>query len=131
MTKTLDENTPDGVTILIALGGATDAMTLKKKLMNTGYSTEDAQLAMQRSVNGRAPLVVIDNDLQYRLGDDLPQRCAELLSWRNNGHYTGYLIEAYGKKAEEDGRCNEGEGIRTVEYQAVKEALAKVAGVTR
>ena len=129
MTKTLDDNHQDVVTALIILGGITDAMTLKKHLMEAGYKQQDAELAIQRSADGqRKPIVKVARDLRIELGDDLPARCAEILEWRRTGLYKGYLLTAYGQNAINEGRCRDNEGIRNAEDRTVKQALMRVAG---
>lgn len=129
MTRSLDETHRDVVTALIALGGSSDAMTLKKRIMEGGYRQLDAELAIQRSTDGqRLPLVVVQRNLHIAIEDDLPQRCAEAASWRRSGLYEGYLLAAHGAACVAKGLCSEDDSIRYAEDMTIRAALDRVAG---
>ena len=128
MERTLEQTHRDVVTALIMLGGNSMPAEVKKRLTNNGYTTLEAELAIQRSTNQRnIPYVQIGPKMELFVEDHLADRCAELHSWKKNGSYKGYLLEAYGKYLASKRKCAASESLEYAKKITTGQAIERLA----
>lgn len=101
---------------------------VKKRLTESGYTTLEAELAIQRSTNQRnIPYVQIGPKMELLVEDHLADRCAELHSWKKNGSYKGYLLEAYGKYLASKRKCAASESLEYAKKITTDQAIERLA----